>query len=313
MPKKSFSFFKKQNTTPKKRRQRRFFVHPLFFLVGVWFCLIGKLPLFLISTLVALQHECAHAFAAAKLGYRLNKIVLMPYGAAIDGDVSNLTFKDAATVALAGPMANLLTACAFVALWWLYPTAYAFTDVACYASLSIAAVNLLPAYPLDGGRILKNVLLALSRNPDRRASEKRADKLCRGLTLLFSAVFLTLFFIFLAQKRTNFTLLLFGIFLLASGVSRGGNYEKLNVSFRSAFARGAEIRRVAILSACPLKKALTFLSPDRFLILDVYDEAERYIGEIPQTRLAEFFERSTVYTPIGDALLPDNGQETSIA
>jgi len=306
MPKHRSSFFNKTNKTQKKRRERRFFVHPLFFLVGVWFCFIGKLPLFLVSTLVALEHECAHAFTAAKLGYRLNKIVLMPYGAAIDGDVQNLAFKDGAQVALAGPLANLLTAGFFVALWWLFPTAYAFTDVACYASLSIAAVNLLPAYPLDGGRILKNGLLSLSKNPNRRRAEKKIDGICRGITLSFASAFLTLFFLFLCQKRANYTLLLFGIFLLVSAFSKGGNYEKINLSFRASFARGAEVRRVAILENCPVKKVLSFLSVDRFLILEIYDERENFLGEISQIQLAAFFEKSSVYTPIGEALTLQN-------
>ena len=43
-------------------------MHPLFLLVGVWYAVTGELFLFLLSALVAIQHECAHAFAAAQ-GY----------------------------------------------------------------------------------------------------------------------------------------------------------------------------------------------------------------------------------------------------
>ena len=135
-------------------------LHPLFLLLGVWYAVKGELFLFLLNTLVALQHECAHAFAAAKLGYTLRKIVLMPYGAIIDGDLSGISFKDELFVAICGPLCNLLTALFVLALWWLAPTMYAFTDVAYYSSLAIALLNLLPAYPLDGGRILRCLLAA---------------------------------------------------------------------------------------------------------------------------------------------------------
>ena len=101
--------------------------HPLFLIVGIWYCLRGELFLFLTSCIVALQHECAHAFAAAKLGYKLNKIVLMPYGAVIDGDLQGISLKDEIIVALYGPLCNLITAVFFVALWWFTPTMYAFT------------------------------------------------------------------------------------------------------------------------------------------------------------------------------------------
>ena len=56
-------------------------LHPLFFATGLVYCFTGELFSFLLSCVVALQHECAHAFAAAKLGYKLNAVVLMPYGA----------------------------------------------------------------------------------------------------------------------------------------------------------------------------------------------------------------------------------------
>ena len=156
-------------------------MHPLFLLFGIWYSFTGELFLFLMSAIVAVQHECAHAFAAYKLGYRLNSIVLMPFGAVIDGDLRGISFKDEIFVALCGPLCNLFTAVFFVALWWLFPTMYAFTDTACYSSLSIALVNLLPAYPLDGGRVLKCVLTRwfLHTSVEQSKAEKRAEWICR--------------------------------------------------------------------------------------------------------------------------------------
>ena len=105
-------------------------LHPLFWLVGVWYCFTGELFLFLMSCLVALQHECAHAFGASRLGYKLNRIVLMPFGAVIDGDLRGISFKDEIFVALCGPLCNLLTCVLFVAAWWCFPDTYAYTDTA---------------------------------------------------------------------------------------------------------------------------------------------------------------------------------------
>ena len=139
----------------KKQGRIRLQLHPLFVAVGIVYSFTGDLPLFLLSGLVALQHECAHAFAAAKLGYALNKIVLTPFGAVIDGDLKHISLKDESLVAICGPLCNLATAFFFAAIWWFEPTMYAFTDTAYYASLTIATINLLPAYPLDGGRIFK--------------------------------------------------------------------------------------------------------------------------------------------------------------
>lgn len=55
-------------------------IHPLFFVFGIYFALTGKVFLFLVYTLTALVHEYGHAVCAERLGYKMNKISLMPYG-----------------------------------------------------------------------------------------------------------------------------------------------------------------------------------------------------------------------------------------
>ena len=273
-----------------------FRLHPLFLLVGFWYCLKGELFLFLLSALVAIQHECAHAFAAAKLGYRLNAIVLMPFGAVIDGDLHGISLKDEIFVAVCGPLCNLITAIFFIAIWWLHPTMYAFTDTACYSSLSIALVNLLPAYPLDGGRILKCLLAKhfLNRTTEERKAEQKAYKICRWITLFFALFFFAAFFILHTKKTTNITLLAFGLFLLVGALGtqqKEAVYNKLPIE-RPSLKKGVEIRRIAVLDSCPIKDTFRFLSRGCFLVLEVYDENENHLFNLTQTELSLLFEKA---------------------
>ena len=281
-------------STPTSNEKNLFKLHPLFLVVGIWYSFTGELFLFLLSALVAIQHECAHAFASAALGYKLNKIVLMPYGAVIDGDLKGISFKDELFVAACGPLCNLLTACAFVALWWLKPTTYAFTDTACYSSLSVGLVNLLPAYPLDGGRILKCALARafLKTQTEEGKAEKKAERICRAVTLLFSFLFLLCFALLCTRRSFNFSLLAFGIFLLVGAFGNRDKravYDKLDFSRRDALQRGTEIRRVAVLHSCTLKHALRFLSRGSYLVLEVYDENERRLFKLSQNQLSQLF------------------------
>jgi stage IV sporulation protein FB len=269
-------------------------MHPLFLAVGIWYAFTGELFLFFISSLVVLQHECAHAFAAHRLGYKLNRIVLMPFGAVIDGDLKGISFKDEIFVALCGPLCNLATAIFFVALWWFVPTMYAFTDTAFFSSLSIALVNFLPAYPLDGGRILYCSLARLfSKTQSEQAKAERKAKLfCRIVTLLFSTAFLLAFFLQCAKKTPNFTLLAFGLFLFVGSFGNKDKtavYEKIDLSFFPPLKKGVELRRVAILASCPIKDAFRFLARGSYLVLEVYDEQENFLFELPQSRLSKMF------------------------
>ncbi len=289
----------KRAKTKERQKKRRSFskplfrLHPLFIAVGIFYACTGELFLFLLSTLVAVQHECAHAFAAARLGYRLNAVVLMPYGAVIDGDLKGISVKDEIYVAICGPLCNLATALFFGALWWFAPTTYAFTDVAFYSSLAIALVNLLPCYPLDGGRILKCLLLRglLKKYPQAAKAEGRAEVICRVVSLSFSLLALAAFILQCVQKQPNFTLLAFGGFLFvgALGNRDKATYEKMEIPFSPPLERGVEIRRVAVADSCQIKDAFRFLARGSYLILEVYDKNEKHLFDLPQSKLAELF------------------------
>ena len=281
----------------QKKPFRFFRLHPLFLAVGVWYAFTGELFLFLISTLVAVQHECAHAFAAAKLGYKLRSIVLMPFGAVIDGDMRGISLKDELFVAACGPLCNLLTAVFFVALWWFVPTMYAFTDTAFYASLSIGVINLLPAYPLDGGRILQCALTRFfaKTQVEPRKAEKKAALFCRVLTICLASGLLFAFIAQCIQGQPNFTLLAFALFLLFGGLGnkeKVGVYEKIDFSFTPSLEKGVEIRRVAILDDCPIKDAFKFFTRGSYLVLEVYNKKGEHCFNLSQNRLAELFIRA---------------------
>lgn len=249
----------------------RFRIHPLFALTGILSALTGGLFIFLTATLAAVEHECAHMFAARRYGYSLTKIVLMPYGAVVSGDICGIGRAEELWVLAAGPLANGATALFFVALWWLYPETYPYTDVAAYVSASLFFVNLLPAYPLDGGRALNLLLM------------RRGERAARAVRIALNAAFSLAaagYFVYTCFSTPAFTALAFAA-LLAAGAFGGGKYAPVPFSRERAFSKGAEERRIAISADCTLKKALRFLREDRYLVLVLYD-GEGYCGEMTQ-------------------------------
>ena len=301
---------KNQGYRVENNEKTKIVLHPTFFLAGVFYSLTGDLPFFLMTTLVALEHELAHAFASARLGYKLNSIYLMPYGAVIDGDLTDVSLTDEIQVAIAGPLCNLFTALGFASLWWFYPISYAYTDTACFLSLSVALVNLLPAYPLDGGRILKCALiLKLSRgkHKEQGRAERKAERICAVITALLS-VLLVLVFFYLAKRGTpNYSVLGFVFFLLVGcfGKKQDARYLKMGYSNLSALSRGVEIKRVAVLESTPLKSVLRYLCQGKYLLLEVYDGNEKKLGEVRQSEFCEIFKTASIYTKIGE-ILPKN-------
>lgn len=154
-------------------KKSRIKIHPTTLLLVPIFILLKSGFLFFIYIVCLVLHELAHSLVSSSRGYSLGRIHIFPYGASIEGSSQNITEVDEIIIALSGPLFNICVAIVFVALWWIYPFTYYYTDMIVYANLSIAAFNLLPIFPLDGGRIIlalfslhfprKKVLLVIRR------------------------------------------------------------------------------------------------------------------------------------------------------
>ena len=273
-------------------------VHPLFLAAGVLSAFTGQLLLFLSAVLAALEHEFAHSIAARSEGYCLDKILLMPYGAVISGDLSGIPPKAEAKVLLAGPLANAFTALAFAALWWLFPETYPYTEAAAEVSLSLFLVNLLPAYPLDGGRLLLLLLAPLG--------EPRARLISRIAACLTAGGIFALFVISLFSVP-NFSALLFALLLFAGNFG-GGSYRRIAFARGRTFSRGVEEKRVVLSSERTAGECVRYLREDKYLVLIVYEEGE-YLGELTEGELFAVLEEGGYSLTLKEALspLPGNG------
>ena len=162
-------------------------------------------------------HELAHLLAARITRVDITEIQLMPFGgsARIENPY-RLSPAQIIPTALAGPAANLLLAVLTAALaqWGLLSPVRASEFIA--PNLTLMLFNLIPALPLDGGR----VLYALLQFP---LGEKRTLSLGlwlgRALAALLTAGFLAGG---LRHGHWNLTFLLAAIFLLASGRDETG-------------------------------------------------------------------------------------------
>lgn len=237
----------------------KFKIHPLFLLFGIYFAFTGKVFSFIIYTLSALLHELGHYVASEKRGYALNKIVLMPYGALLLGNATELTFKDELKVSLAGPLVNLLVAVFFTALWWVFPVTYALTDEIVFANFALFILNLLPCYPLDGGRFLLSLLSLKFRR-------KTAVKVVRTLGAVL-AISLFSLFIYSAFNRINYTLLFFSLFILI-GVfykSKDGEYIKIfsNLTYKPV-TKPKVVKRIAVSENEPVKALYPLINGENY-------------------------------------------------
>lgn len=271
-------------------------IHPLFFAFGIYFALIGKVFSFLIFVLTALIHEFGHYIASSNCGYSLNRIVLMPYGAMISGDIDDIKYRDEIEIAFFGPLFNFLIVILFVALWWVEPEIYAYTDEIVSANLLIASINLLPCFPLDGGRILKATLsLYFSR--------KTADRVCRIVGVVCSFVILTMFVISIFSS-VNFSILFFASFMFFGAVSKSKENQYVRIYSDLAerkFKRGQQIKKVAIFGSSTVKSLYRLIGSDVCEVA-VLNENGKEKATIPFFKVNLFLQNCLLYDTIDEAL-----------
>lgn len=144
---------------------------------------------------IVLLHELGHAVAARRYGIRTRDITLMPIGGLARMESLPEKPYQELIVALAGPAVNFLLA----ALYW--GTVSPISELAllnnlswggghflhklAWANLAMGVFNLVPAFPMDGGRVLR-ALLAMRWGP-KRATQTAVD-VGQALAFAFGAV-----------------------------------------------------------------------------------------------------------------------------
>lgn len=126
----------------------------------------GYAVLLLVSVLV---HEAAHAIAGQAVGYRVNRIVADVWGGHTAYDHADTSPGRSAFVAIVGPMANAVLA---VGSWALLPVMpgdipYLLCAALAWSNTFVAAFNLLPALPLDGGFLVSALVWKVTGDRER--------------------------------------------------------------------------------------------------------------------------------------------------
>lgn len=134
-----------------------------------------------------LAHELAHSLVARKRDVETTDITLMLFGGLANIEEISNDPKDEVKIAASGPLTSLALGLIFI-LVGSYAPAFLLEDIRLVIlytgqlNVFLAIFNLLPAFPSDGGRILRALLA--QRTSFRRATEI-ASKVGKGFALAF--------------------------------------------------------------------------------------------------------------------------------
>jgi Zn-dependent protease len=267
-------------------------------------------------------HELGHAFVALRNGIGISSIQLWIFGGMArmnrETDSPAAEFK----VAVAGPLVTLaivvvLTAVGVAAAGWedFRKAALVESDAGTSGVLSMVAwlaminllvlvFNLLPAFPMDGGRIVRAI--SWWRSGNRSSATRFAARLGRGFAWLFVGVGLLL--VFNGDVFSGVWLALIGFVI--NGSARAATAETAITGRISKLVVADVMDRepVAIPDQLSVERALDeYFLRYRWSWFPVVDAAHRFLGLVVRDKADEVPETSRTTFVVSDLLERDDG------
>lgn len=272
--------------------------------INIWFlpvllcAVLGDYPdLFAAAYICAFCHELAHVGCARALGVPISSVTVYPFGVAarLKSGYIRSSAKEFA-VAFAGPFASLL-------LFWISCAA----GSVCHAeiffrsadiNLAICIINLVPALPLDGGRMLKSVLTSYFGIIRAYNFMLRLSRTAIVILLAAAAV---LFFV----SGFNFSLILIAAFLLQNLCAE---QEAITViTLKEILSTKNKLsdftlpsRTLCADSSRPAREILRYLTYDSYCTVNVMGENSEIIKTLTETQILSALTKSGIRTRYRD-------------
>ncbi len=160
-------------------------------------------------------HELAHSLTALRNNIHIEKITLFFFGGVSAMDDSTIDPNKELKIAIAGPLFSFILAIFFYAINYITTTSYpnlyinAISFYLMQLNLMIAIFNLVPGYPLDGGRIFRAIMWKITK--DMRKATKYASN--AGKAFAWLLIFIGVYLVFFEDNFAGLWYALLGVFL----------------------------------------------------------------------------------------------------
>jgi Zn-dependent protease/predicted transcriptional regulator len=273
--------------------------------------IIGSIMLF-VSILL---HELSHSLLSIRYGIQVNQIILFIFGGISDIKDETKDFKKEFKIAIVGP----LTSYALSGLFWLFFILISYIseiqyNIANYLSfiegillyssmvnLIIGSFNLIPAFPLDGGRILRAGLTKWKKDFDLATSI--ASKI--GIAVSFGIIGLGFVAMLRGSFLSGFWLIIIGWFI-NTGAQRYLDQNELSIRIKGIKLK--EIMNINFIAVKPDLK-LSELIKEYFNVyyksaFPVINNDSQFVGMVTTENISNKDEREIGDKKVVDVMIP---------
>jgi len=165
------------------------------FILLLIFTLLISLYVFILMVLLficVLLHELAHSITSIRNGIKVSKIILLPIGGMSVIDDVKINPRVEFNVAIAGPIMSLFLGGLFGIITTLLPPGILLQtmQIMFLMNILLGLFNLLPAFPMDGGRVFRSFLQRKRSYYDATMLTVKVSKYLMGIILIATFIFL---------------------------------------------------------------------------------------------------------------------------
>ncbi|MFS8512519.1 MAG: M50 family metallopeptidase [Planifilum fulgidum] len=283
-------------------------IHFLFWVSILWSVLTGRFIEIVALFVLVIIHELGHLTAAWSHGWRVTALELLPFGGVARTDEwGTAPAREEIVVALAGPFHNVMMVLAGFLFYFFGLWSEEWTAFFVKGNAMLAGFNLLPIYPLDGGRVLQGLLSYVL--PYRRC----LDWTFKGsLVLSLGLLFLGLF----GTGEVHLNLVIVSLFLCHANWTalkqREWQYMRFLIRRRDRPLCGGRMVRLAVSSEERLLTVLKGWKKEVYHVMEVFDRKGRPLGSVPEeVVLKRFYEGESPRARISELLRRGAGDQTN--
>jgi Zn-dependent protease/CBS domain-containing protein len=253
-------------------------------------------------------HELMHSIVALSYGMKVRQIILFIFGGVSDIQEETKDFRKEFRIAAAGPVASFVIAGIFAAIWWpISQTAANFPVIegvllyGAIVNVLLGAFNLIPAFPLDGGRILRAGLIRWKKSYNE--ATRTAARV--GIAISYGFMGIGFFAMLFGSFISGIWILLIGWFLNSGAQSYLAQHELTSVLSAVRLQDIMNSRVIAVGKDMSIGELLAgYFGRYMKSSFPVLDESGRLLGMVTVQKALDVPEHSRQSVRVADIMIP---------
>jgi stage IV sporulation protein FB len=260
-------------------------VNKFFFPYILFFIFLGFKGQIIMAFLIVFFHELTHYFTALILGFTGFDMEILPIGARLSlKDLDEASPKQDIVISLSAPLMNL--ALALILYFFNIKYESEILSTLFTGNLAVGLFNIIPAFPLDGGRVLRSLL-------QYKTIYRRANELTIKISVIEGVALIIVYFVLLLFNINNLNLGIVAVFILYSShkererivyIIMGDIVKKRYKFLKNGYI---ENKSISIHYKNDLLMALSILDKNKYNIFTVLDDELKVMDIMYEEELIE--------------------------